>query len=208
MTQPMPIAATDTETTGRNPTRHMAWEVAVIFRDLDGTETRRLWQLRPTAADLLGAEPKALQMNRYWERFAVPAGAQAADMTPTLTGGTPRALTYAAAAAEIWATLNNTVLLGSNAHFDADFLHALFDRHLPRDQTVLDPWHYRPVCAVTLAVGYLHAQGWPLEIPYSTTDVTEAMGVPRPRLEEAHTAFGDAAWLMRLFDALSVRGGR
>jgi DNA polymerase III, epsilon subunit and related 3''-5'' exonucleases len=204
MTDPMPICSTDTETTGRNPSRHMAWEVAVVRREADGTESRRLWQIRPTAADLRAAEDEALDISMFRERFAVPDGAQAADMTPTLTGGAPSPLTYAKAAAEIWTTLHRVVLIGSNAHFDASFLHALFDRHMPSDPDRLDPWHYRPVCAVTLAAGRLRALGGFWEAPYSTTELTNALGVPRPPAGQQHTALADADWALALYDAATA----
>lgn len=197
MTDQMPIASTDCETTGTNPTYHRPWEVAVIRRELDGTETRRLWQIRPTSVELRIAQPEALKISRYEERFAVPDGADAADMTPTLTGGAPIPLRFMDAARQIHATLQDTVMIGSNPHFDASFLHRLFG-------VQKDPWHYRPVCAVTLAAGRLRANGAMWTMPFFTTEVSEALGVPRPGPDEQHTALGDAAWLLRLYDAATA----
>lgn len=197
MTDQMPIAATDVETTGTDPTYHVAWEVAVIRRGLDGTETRRLWQIRPTSAELRFADDEALDISRFEERFAVPDGADAADMTPTLTGGDPIPLRYMDAARQMHDTLQGAVMVGSNPHFDASFLHHLFG-------VKNDPWHYRPVCAVTLAAARLRAQGAMWEMPFSTTDIAAAIGVPRPGPDKQHTALGDAAWALALYDAATA----
>lgn len=197
MTAPMPVASTDCETTGTDPTSHVAWEVAVVRRELDGTESRRLWQIRPNRAELFIADPKALEICRFEERFAVPNGADAADMTPTLTGGDPIPLDFLDAAQQMYDVLEGTVMVGSNPHFDASFLHQLF-------RVNKDPWHYRPVCAVTLAAGRLRALGAAWEMPFSTTDLSAAVGVPRPAPDVQHTAMADAVWALALYDAATA----
>ncbi|MBM9509933.1 3'-5' exonuclease [Actinacidiphila acididurans] len=193
----LPIAATGVETTGTNPTYHMAWEVGVIRRDLDGTETRHLWQIRPTSVDLMNADDEALDISRFRDRMVVPHDEDALDMTPTLTGGQPIPLSYVDAAWQIHDTLQRTVMVGSNPHFDASFLHHLF-------RAGKDPWHYRPVCAVTLAAARLRAQGAMWQMPFSTDDVANTIGVPRPGPDKAHTALGDAEWALALYDAATA----
>lgn len=199
-----PIAVVDTETTGRNPRRHMAWEIAVITRGLSGAETRRLWQVRPTDAELRAAEDEALDISRFRERFAVPAGAEAADMTPILPGGdgNPVPLTRLDVANQIFETLFGTVLHANNAHFDASFLHALLRRDLP-------PWHYRPVCVIGFAAGVLHGRHQAGALahsdvpgtPFDTRAVARAFGVEPLAADEMHTALADAEWALAVYDA-------
>ena len=189
---PAPVAATDTETTGLDALRHDVWEVAVIRRDLDGGVTRRLWQIRPVS--LHTADPEGLRISRYHERMVVPDGVDALDMTPTLTGGRPEPMDFMAAVRQMYDALNGTVMVGSNPHFDASFLHPLF-------RFGKDPWHYRPVCAVTHAAGVLAANGQAMPVPWRSHDVSRALGVEPPPKDVAHCAMPDAEWALALFDA-------
>lgn len=202
------IAFVDTETTGLDPVRHTVWEVAVIRREDTGIETEYLWQIRPTKAELHTAEPDALRINRYHERIAVPDGSEAADIL-TLDGPAP--LSYLDAAAQIFKALTGTVMVGSNPHFDASFLHRLL-----RTGTV--PWHYRPVDIATLAAGRklgmvemvrrFGGKEYPsdeVSFPFSSRDLSRWVGVEPPGDDVAHTALGDARWARDVFDA--VTGG-
>jgi DNA polymerase III epsilon subunit-like protein len=192
LTAPAPVASTDIETTGLDPIRHDVWEVAVKRRDLDGSITRRLWQIRP--ASLRIADPEGLEKNRYAERMVVPDDVDALDMTPTLTGGRPEPLGFMDVARQIHDTLTDTVMIGSNSHFDASFLHRLIQ---VRD----DAWHYRPVCVVTHAAGALAGAGHAMPVPWRSHDISRALGVEPPAPDVAHTAMGDAEWALELWDA-------
>ena len=57
-----------------------------------------------------------------------------------------------------------------------------------------------------LAAGYLAAKGHRFPLPYSSGDLTEALGVDPGTAEEKHTALGDARWAMRLYDAVMAAG--
>src|SRR5699024_7479621 len=123
------VAFIDTETTGLSEARR-PWEIAVIRREANGATER--WESF-VRVSLEGAEPDALRVGRYNERFD-PAEAvtprQAAEAVAVLTAG--------------------AVLVGSNVQFDAHTLGRLLRAH-----GIMPTWHYRPLCVATLAAGYL-----------------------------------------------------
>lgn len=184
------ITFCDTETLGLSPDRHAVWEIAIIRRDEDGTETRHLWQICPTWRQMRRADAKALEINQYYQRFAVPRGAQAADM---LADDGPKPMTRKQVRAAITGVLTKAVMVGSNAHFDASFLRVLLGAA---------PWHYRPVCVATLAAGYLRGRGEQVPLPYSSRDLSRAVGVEPPG-SNGHQALVDAEWALAVFDAVN-----
>ncbi|MET9222415.1 hypothetical protein ABZX65_27125 [Streptomyces sp. NPDC003300] len=208
MSTTAPLAFVDTETTHLSAEIGEIWELAVILRDLGGTENEHVWQFAPRTldADIHG---EALQVGRYHERFAVPDGCTAAY----ITGGDIDPMTRADAITEVTEILRGAVLIGSNAAFDDRHLRKLLD--LRGEQ---QPWHYRPVCVATLAAGFLYgaltmkaggdrdyfADDYPA-VPFKSYDVSEAIDVKRPADDVAHTALGDARWARDVWDA--VTGG-
>lgn len=190
--QRRPLASTDLETTGLDPARHDAWEIAIVRHDVDGYIREHLWQKRPSEQALLEADPEALRISRYHERMAVPAGAEAIDM---ISGET---LTLGELFKEIHRLLDGAILIGSNVGaFDADFLRRMLGSA---------PWHYRPVCAATLAAGFLYSAepgAMPGEgYPFSTGHVSRHMGVRQPGPDERHTALADARWALDLYETV------
>jgi DNA polymerase III epsilon subunit-like protein len=192
----MKICFVDCETTGLDVRRHSLWEVAVIVREPGVPDDELLWQVRP---DLSEADPKALAIGRFEERFCVPDGWDAVCIEgdrPTFRMSMPEFLS------DLQGELRDAVLIGSNPAFDDRFLTALMQDHRMRT-----PWHYRPDDVVAMAAGWLYAHGETSALgrPWRSYEISEAVGVPRPTAEAGHTALGDARWARDLYDA--VTGG-
>lgn len=190
----MKLIFVDTETTGLDVRKHHIWEVAVIVREPGLDDVELLWQVRP---DLTEAEPKALEIGRYEERFVVPDGWEAACV---LDGKATFRLTLPEFLTDLQDELRDGVLIGSNPAFDDRFLTALMQDHGMRT-----PWHYRPDDVVAMAAGWLYAHGETAALgrPWKSYEISEAVGVPRPTAEAGHTALGDARWARDLYDAIT-----
>jgi DNA polymerase III epsilon subunit-like protein len=208
--QPPPLAFVDTETTHLDPRYGDVWEIAVIRRREDGTDSEFVWQVRP---DLTTADPEALKIGRYEERFAVPEGWDAIEFVPS---GPPFRSLIPEMLFDLQEALSGAVVIGSNPGFDIAFLTKLLQAHGRKL-----PWHYRPLDIATLAAGYLYGQaermtqatcdtshygkvadhlGW----PWKSYQASEAVGVPRPSGDVAHTALGDARWARDVWDAVTT----
>ena len=193
-----PHAYVDCETTGLDPDRgHEPWEVAIIVGDQE-----HLWSWRPAPGVLAAAQPEALDIGRFHQR------------APAVADGTERD-----AAHDIARTLTGHILVANNACFDWRMLHAWL-RHWRLDLDV----HYRPVCVITMAAGWLAGQRaaaaelgptigetqllgsrcWsiaedaPYAEPWRSYAISQACGVPPPSVDEQHTALGDARHVRRL----------
>lgn len=171
MTDQRPIAFLDIETTGLDLARHEMWELAIILRRPGKEPVEGSWVF---PVDLATADPMALQVNHFWERYPSARKSDAAEAAP-----------------EISAMLDGAVLVGSIPSFDAGFL----DPWL-RNNGGAPSWHYRLVCVESLAAGRLG-----MRPPWDTAEMGARLGCTKDPTTQ-HTAMGDARWAMKMFDAL------
>jgi len=183
----MSVVFLDCETTGLDPRRHVPWEVAIV--EPDGTE--HVWCWRPAEEFMAQADQKALDIGRFRERAPLIRNAKIEQM----------------AASEVHRLLEGNVIVGSNPHFDVTMLTAWLYDH-GRDWNA----HYRPVCAVTMAAGWLRgrnsmmaAGGFGAELleePWRSYDISRACDVEPPS-DDAHQALADASWVKRLYERIT-----
>jgi hypothetical protein len=201
------IAFVDTETTHLDAEIGEAWEVAVILREYDGTEstdTEYVWEF---SIDPATADPEALRIGRFHERRHLATGS---PQLAAFTGYIPNVVMSRAEAVEaILNVLRGAVLIGSNPAFDDRFLRKLLGPGSAQ-------WHYRPVCIATLAAGWklgmaelmrrMGGKPYPSDevpFPFSSRDLSRWVGVEPPKGDVAHTALGDARWARDVFDAIT-----
>jgi DNA polymerase III epsilon subunit-like protein len=201
------IASVDCETTGLDPARHTAWDIAIAL----GDGTKRQWFIKPNLAT---ADPMALRIGRYYERTADLQASGSRKQGPKWADPDKTA-------AEIARLLNGATLLGHNPSFDAAFIAAFLRRHghiLTADHHLIDTG--------TLVTGFMAGlrQGTRLALrpdgglPASVdldalypapkgkhlADVARAVGVDPMKFEQ-HTALGDAHLALATYSV--VMGG-
>lgn len=190
----------DTETTSLRPDRR-AWEVGLIVRD-GGTDQEFHWFVDIDDLDLANADPKSLEIGRFYERHPQMDGPE--DTYGAYSDDEANVLR------EVEALIRGNHLVGAVPNFDADVL----DRRMRR-RNILPSWHYHIVDVEALAVGYLHATGLPywgdpeapvteavLNLPWHSKDLYRAIGVDPDRYE-AHTALGDARLVRAVYDKIT-----
>lgn len=214
----------DTETTSLaepwHPEGRRTWEVAII-RDLDD-EVSALW-LQIIDVDLTHADPEALRIGRFDERFSDEPGPR--GVFGELTGA-PTAIhrpdgsiihaptrwelqgvTEARAAVLIDNFTAGAVLHGSRPEFDAANYADILRRHGRLGATEQPRWYHHCNDVTNQALGWLRAgpdaDQW-REPSYPTSALSVACGVPVPA--DRHSAWADATWVRRWDDMLS--GGR
>jgi hypothetical protein len=195
-----PLCFLDTETTGVHPDRQV-WEFAAIRREPNGnTDT---WTFMISDVDLSNADPFGLKVGRFYERHP-----DYADQHAPLK-------TMAEAARIVEEVTRGAHLVGAVPNFDAEVL----DRLL-RSYGLMPAWHYHLLDVEALAVGWLHARAGngsydantagriraTATPPYDSEMLSRACGVEPPGEGLRHTAYGDADWARRLYDAITAGG--
>ena len=227
-----PLVFLDTETTSLAANRR-AWEVAMIRvepGDVDGIGRGISFFI--SDVDLRHADPQALKVGRFYDRYPkyapnLPdAGGRAANLEAKLAAIASLRSEYAAAVTiEQWT--RGAILVGSNPGFDKEVVEPMLYR-----AGLTPAWHYRPTDVATLAAGFLHgvyrgvvlaeavgvahelieANLGPiydtgaeaLDTPWSSEALSRAVGLPPAPESERHTAMGDARWVQRLYNLITL----
>jgi hypothetical protein len=193
-----PLCFVDTETDGVHPGRK-PWEIALIRRDETGQHELSFF----VEIDLSTADPFGLRIGGFYDRHplgrAITQSGHPMNWNPT-TPDRGDYFTRSRAAQLVARMTHGAHLIGAVPNFDSE----VFDRLL-RDHGLAPSWHYHLIDVEALAVGYARAKGVKLSLPWSSDELMDAIGVPKPSDEVRHTALGDARWAMATYDA--VMGG-
>jgi hypothetical protein len=193
VTTAVPLAFLDCETDGVHPGRK-AWEIAIVRREPDGTETE--WQafvdIDLSTADLFG-----LRVGQFYDRH--PLGRDLSGGVRVTAERGPNWIGTARAANEVARLTHGAYIFGANPSFDTETLAPLLRGH-----GLVPAWHYTPWCTTTLAVGFLAAKGQLPPSPWKSYELSRLVGVEPPSETEEHTAMGDVRWVMRMWDAIQT----
>jgi hypothetical protein len=181
MTQTTPIAFVDTETTDIGP-RRLAWELAVIRRELDGTRRELQTYIE---VDLADANPYALRVGRFYDRHPLGrwlAGGASDDVRPPAPGSARSRGEYEygpdgriiswrggyiaqAQAAALWCRWTHGAhIVGAVPNFDTEVMGAA-----ARAAGLLAMHHYHLIDIENLVVGYLADQVQRIEAIHNAT---------------------------------------
>lgn len=190
------LAFTDSETTSLRRDRR-PWNIAVTLR-ADGHDLAPE-EIIIRDVDLTEADPFALQVGHFWERHpAVGGDPGAAQIVPTehdaalwLLERVQPVLRHTSDGVE----LCRVHIVGAVPSFDVETFVMMFARH-----QLMWPAHHHLIDAEVLAIGALAARGQRIDPPYSSDDVSAALGVGVGKYAR-HTAAGDTEWVRDLYDA-------
>lgn len=187
---PTKLIFTDCETTGLDPRRHDAWEIAIISWNADSQiweETT--WNLWPPA--LQEADTVALSINHFYERSAAIKIGRGWD-SPNY------------AAEELVQITAGKHLVGACPWFDARFYEKLLYAY-----GYTPGWHYHLIDVEALTIGYLAGQAEflgddpiILPLPWKSDWLAQSLNVQRPTEKERHTAIGDAREVKQTFERI------
>ena len=198
----------DTETTGLDLTRR-AWEVALIVRDraIDAQDIEHQWFVHPADIDLEHADPKALEIGRFWDRHPhapIIAAWREQGLTRPLgmlphLRGVHRARYVATAVRNL--TSGRAQIYGSHPSFDMITVEMMM-----ADEGISPEWHYHPNDVPNLIEGWTIGRddnARALRIPASrkSEDWCRIVGI-EPNNYQRHTALGDCRLFRDAFDAM------
>lgn len=181
-----PLCFIDTETTSLDRETREVWEIAMVRREPDGTETS--YGAMIAGVDLTHADPRSLAIGRFYERYdiehnGVPEGLFSALSNP----GYPYALEVARVVERM---TRGAHLVGAVPSFEDVSLRPLLAR-----AQLAPAWHYHLVCIENIVAGALGVRP-----PYSSDWLSRQIGV-EPADFDRHTAMGDVRWVMAQWDA-------
>lgn len=173
------LAFVDTETLGLDERIHPIWEIAVVLHTPVGDGqvevTEHAWQLLVSEHDISRADPKALEITRFHERYDASM-ALGVLMTIDLL---------------VELLEPGCILVGNVVSFDEERLRRLF-----RIAGHPWPWHYHLVDVESVAAGALG-----IEPPWESEKLSAALGIVPPEGEDRHSALADARWAQKMYAA-------
>lgn len=164
-------AFVDTETTGLNPNLHPIWETAVV---VDGAA--HVWQTKLTNIQLGHADPYALELNGFHERY-----------------DPDRALTPRASVDLFVDAVRGRHLIGAIPSFDEERIRRMYVAEYGWP-TGKFPWHYRVIDVEAMAVGWLAARGITVSYPWVSDELAQLCGIEPAAGSARHSALVDAMW--------------
>lgn len=178
-----PLVACDTETDGLHPGRR-AWEIAMVRRDVDGTERELSMFVK---LNLQNSDPQGLAVGRFWDRH--PTGRKLSGKPPC-PGDTVTVYDGHEAAKAVMEWTFGATIVGAVPGFDTEVLAQLLRAH-----GYLPSWHHRTRCVESMTYGALG------EDPGGLRDCAEALGLDVPT-SALHTALGDARLALAIHDEI------
>jgi len=168
------IIVVDIETGGLDPDEHPVWEIAAARWRKD------LWVIeqRFVRHDTRRIDPWVLANTGYADRYDAEAALAVED-----------------AAAWFSTIAAGRHIVGMVPSFDEERL-----RRMPG---ALPSWHYHLIDVEAVLVGFLHAQQADVPLPWSSEDLSHAVGID-PAAFDRHTAAGDVRWSISLLAAIGL----
>lgn len=204
------IVSVDLETTGLLSDTHEVWEVGIV--PLDSGREHMHYQFHPT--DLTVAEPQALQVGGFYERYdwigdpryardmlvegIVVEEDEETEKKSEKPSGHKAVMGAGEATWKIAKELEGATLLGLNVgSFDAPFLAALLRRygHSPT-------WGHR-----YLDLGSFAAGAWGAKQPLSGRAIADRLEKHGIENRGAHNAYNDALWSLDAYNYIRGEGG-
>lgn len=192
-----PLCFVDTETTGVGPDRQI-WEIGIVRREPDGFET----DLHAFLPIDLGKVPDdfGLRVGKFWDRHPIGrfiSGGPTAEVELALGSVGRGTRSEDSVALAVMRITYGAHIIGAVPSFDTGPLETLL-----RGNGCMPKWHYHLGDVENFAVGYLAALDVKLPPPWTSAELTEALGVDPGAEDEKHTALGDVRWAMRMYDRM------
>jgi hypothetical protein len=177
-----PICFIDTETTSLDRYTRQVWEVAMLRREPDGSETS--YEALVEGVDLSEASPVSLRIGRFYDRYNI----NYATESGLYASGGEYQLPFEVAH-NIERMTRGAHLVGAVPSFEDTTLAPFLKMH-----ELAPAWHYHLVCIENVLAGWFGVVP-----PYSSDELSMRMGVD-PQKFERHTAMGDVLWVRAQWD--------